>query len=489
MDLTTEVTDLPDSRVKIAATVPAGEVERQLEHAAGDYAREMRFPGFRKGKVPPQLVLQRLGREAVMEQALREGLPEWYERALLDSKVTPVGDPKLDMSDPPAEGEALEFTIEVGVRPQAKLGDYKDLEVGRAEPEVPAEAVDEEISRMRESLAGLETVERAAAEGDYILMDYAGEIDGEAFEGGTSTDYMLELGSNDLIEGFNEALTGAAAGEERTVEVTFPEGYHAEELAGKDAVFTVQVKEVREKTLPELDDDFAADNSDFDTIDELRADIEHRLEHAFEHRAEHAFRDAALDAAVEGAEVEVPADIVEARATEVWERVERSLSSRGMDPETYLQIQGKTREEAIAESHDDAEAGLRREAVLAAIADAEGIEVGEEELLEALQPPAGQKGKPEKLLKRLRAEGRDALLVEEIRMRKAADLVVESAKPIEIERAEAREKIWTPEGESTGTGGELWTPGSADEEPAPAEEDSEDAPGDDETPPPDDESE
>jgi trigger factor len=460
MAVTTEITELPESRVKIAATVPADEVERQLEHAAGHYAQDMRIPGFRKGKVPPQLVLQRLGREAVMEEALREGLPEWYERAVLDSKVSPVGDPKLDMPDAPAPGEPLEFTIEVAVRPQAKLGEYKGLEVGKPGTEVPGEEIDREVERMRESLAGLETVEREAHDGDFLLIDYAGEIDGEAFEGGTSTDYLLELGSDQLIDGFNQGLAGAKAGEERKVEVTFPEDYGAEDLAGKDAVFTIQVKEVREKRLPDLDDDFAADNSDFDTLEELRADIEHRLEHAAGHRAEHAYRDAVLDAAVENAEIEIPEEIAEARATEVWERVERSLSQRGMDPETYLKIQGKTREEAIAESRDDAEAGLRREAVLAAVAEAEDIEVTEDELLEALQPPAGQKGKPEKLLKRIRAEGRDALLVEEIRMRKAADLVVDSAKSIEMDRAAAREALWTPEGEPGGSAGDLWTPGS-----------------------------
>jgi len=460
MSVTTEVTELPESKVKIAATVPASEVEDALAHAARDFAREMKLPGFRKGKVPPQLVLQRVGRDAVMDQALREGLPEWYERALLDSRVTPVGDPKLDMPDPPAEGEPLEFTIEVGVRPRAELGEYKGLEVGKAVPEVPEEAIDEEIERLRESLAGLQTVERAAADGDYLLIDYAGEMDGEAFEGGTASDYLLELGSNALIEGFNEALEGASAGDERTVELTFPEDYQAEDLAGKPATFTVQVKEVREKTLPELDDDFAADNSDFDTLAELRDDIEHRLEHAFEHRAEHAFRDAALDAAVENATVELPEEIVSARAEEIWERVERSLQSRGMNPEMYLQIQGKDRDEAIADAREDAESGLRRESVLAAIAAEEDFEVSEEELLEALEPPAGQKGKPEKLLKRLRAEGRDALLVEELRMRKAADLVVESAEPIEMDRAEAREKLWTPAGEGAGgAAGDLWTPG------------------------------
>ncbi len=459
--VTAEVTDLPDSRVRIDAAVAAAEVDRWVERAAAQFGREMRFPGFRKGKVPAKLVLQRLGREAVLEEAIREGLPVWYERAMLAAGVASVGDPKLDMPEPPAAGEPLAFSIEVGVRPVAKLGEYRGLEVGRAEPEVPAEQIDAEIERLRESLAGLEPVERAASESDFLLIDYAGSIDGEPFEGGTAGDYLLELGSGQLIDGFEEALIGAAAGDERTVEVTFPDDYHAEQLAGADAVFAVTVKEVREKALPALDDDFAADNSDFDTLAGLRADIEERLGHAAEHRAEHAFRDAALAAAVDNAEIDLPEEIVAARATEVWERIERSLQQRGMDPEIYLQIQGKTREQVIEETTEDAAAGLRREAVLAAVADAEAIEVSDEELLEALEPPAGQKGKPEKLLKRLRAEGRDALLIEELRINKAADLVVDSAVPIEMDRAAARAQLWTPDDEpEPGAGaGKLWTPG------------------------------
>lgn len=476
-EVTAEVTDLPDSRVRIDASVPAGEVDRQIERAAAQFGRELRFPGFRKGKVPAQLVLQRLGREAVLEEAIREGLPGWYERALLSSGVTPVGDPKLDMPEPPAAGEPLEFSIEVGVRPRAKLGEYRGLEVGKPEPEVPAEQIDAEIERLRESLAGLAPVERAAGPGDFLLIDYVGSIDGEPFEGGAATDHLLELGSGQLIEGFEEALEGVSAGDERSVDVSFPEDYQAEHLAGEDAVFAVTVKEVREKTLPELDDDLAADNSDFDTLAELRADIEQRLGHAAEHRAEHAFHDAAIDAAAANAEIELPPEIVEARATEMWERVERSLQSRGMDPEVYLQIQGKTREGMIAEATEDAAAGLRREAVLAAIADAEEIEISEEELIEELRPPAGEKGKPEKLLKRLRAEGRDALLIEDLRINRAAELVVDSAQPIAMDRAAARAQLWTPEGESpaeevgpeedrseeggsTAAGsGKLWTPG------------------------------
>ena len=460
-EVTAEVEELPDSRARISATVPSTEVEHAIEHAAEHFGAEMRLPGFRKGKVPAKLVLQHIGRDGVMDEAIREFLPVWYERAMLSSNVSPVGEPKLDMPEPPAEGEPLEFSIEVGVRPKAKLGEYKGLEVGKPEAAVPADQIDAEIERMRESLAGLQPVERAAASGDFLLIDYAGSIDGEAFDGGTASDHLLELGSGQLIDGFEDALEGAEAGDERKVEVTFPEEYHAEQLAGEDAVFEVTVKEVREKTLPDLDDDFAADNSDFDTLEELRADIEHRLEDAAEHRAEHAFRDAALDAAIENAEIDVPDEIVTARATEVWERIERSLQQRGMDPEMYLQIQGKTREEAIAESTEDAATGLRREAVLAAVAEAEEIEVTEEELLEALEPPAGQKGKPEKLLKRLRADGRDTLLIEELRINKAADVVVDSAKPVEMDEAEAREKLWTPEGEgqSKASSDELWTPG------------------------------
>jgi len=457
----TEVTELGGSRVRIAATVPAAEVEERLQAAASGFAREMKVPGFRKGKVPPQLVLQRVGREAVMEEALREGLPGWYERALISSGTAPVGDPELDMPEPPAEGDPLAFTIEVGVRPTAELGEYKEIEVGRAEPEVPAEAIDAEVERMRESMAALDPVEREAADGDFLLIDYAGTIDGEPFEGGAATDFLLELGSDTLIDGFNEQLTGSSAGEARTVAVTFPEDYGAEHLAGEDASFEVTVKEVREKRLPDLDDDFAADNTDFDTLADLRDDIGSRLAHQAEHRIEHQFHDAAIDAAVANATVDVPGEIAEARAIEIWERFERSLQQRGMDPAAYLQIQGKDREEAIADAREDAEAGLKREAVLAAVAVAESIEVTEDELLEALAPPAGQKGKPEKLLKRIRSEGREPLLVEEIRMRKAAELIVAEARPIPMDRAEAREKLWTPEsGEGAGTAaGELWTPG------------------------------
>jgi trigger factor len=456
----TTVSELPESRARVEVEVAPKDVERATSRAARAMAREMRMPGFRSGKAPPSLVIQRLGFGAVLQEAIRDALPEWYERALLDSGISPIGDPSIEMvSTPESEGEPLEFKFEVGVRPAAKLGEYKGLEVGRSEKEVPDEVVDREVERVREGFARLEPVERAAAEGDSVLIDFEGLIDGTAFDGGKADDYLLSLGSGQLIEGFEEQLVGAEAGAERKVAVSFPADYHAEKLAGKDAVFEVKVKEVREKVLPDLDDDFASEASEFDTLEELREDIREKVGAALESRAEEDFRIAAVDAAVSAATVEIPADLVTARAGERWERMERQLAGRGMDPNTFLQMQGKTREELIEESKPDAERELKREAVVTAIAEAEEIEVSEAELIEALEHSAEhERTTPEKLLERLRDNGRDSMVREDIRARKAIELVADEAKPIPLEQAEAREQIWTPEKERE-SAGSLWTPG------------------------------
>jgi trigger factor len=456
----TTVSELPESRARVEVEVSAEDVGRAAQRAARGLAREMRMPGFRKGKAPPSLVIQRLGFGPVLQEAIREALPQWYEQALLSSGVSTVGDPDIEIVEAPeAEDQPLSFKFEVGVRPKAKLGEYKGLEVGRAEPEAPEEIVDREVERLREGFAKLEPVERAGAEGDVLLIDFEGTLEGKAFEGGKADDYLLELGSGQLIEGFEEQLRGAGAGESREVKVTFPDDYQAEQLAGEDAVFAVEVKEVREKVLPELDDEFAGEASEFDTLAELRADIGGRVSEAMEERVEQDFRVAAIDATVEAATIEVPDDLVAARAAERWERVERQLGARGMNPDAYLQMQGKTREEVIEESKPDAELDLKREAVLAAIVEAEGIEVSEEELVEALAHTAEhERTTPEKLLERLRQNGRDAVIREDIQVRKAIDLVAESAVAIPLEQAEAREKIWTPEKEEE-KAGSLWTPG------------------------------
>ncbi len=454
----TSVTELGDSRVRVEVGIEADAVQHRLERAAHQLARDMRMPGFRKGKVPPQLVIQRVGREAVLEQALRDSLPEWYERALLDTGITPVGDPKLDVPSLPDAGEDLSFSIEVAVRPKATLGDYRGLEVGRAEVEVPEDALQGELDRLREGFASLDPVDRPAAKGDLVVIDFQGTVDGEPFEGSDATDLMVELGAESLLPEFDRALTGTTAGDEPTVEVRFPDDHQPESLAGKQASFAVTVKEVREKQLPDLNDDFAAEASEFETLEQLREEIGSRIAAALGARIESDFQEAAVDAAADAAQIELPKELVHARAHEMWERLERSLASRGASAETYLQMQGKSREEAVTDLESDAQRALRREATLAAIAETEGIEVSDEEMVAALQP--GEDGEtPERLLERLRANGRDELLREELRLRKAAELVAGSARAIPQEQAVAREKLWTPEKEKAEGGeGGLWTP-------------------------------
>jgi trigger factor len=454
----TNITELPDSRVRVEVEVPTEALERELNSAASDLGREMRVPGFRSGKVPAEVVLRQVGREAVLDEAVRRGLPGWYEQALADTGIQTVGDPQVDLSDLPEKGAPLAFTIEIGVVPPAQLGEYKGVEVGRREPNVDDQEVQAELERLRESHASLETVDRAAGEGDFVVMDYAGSLDEEPFEGGEGRGQVVELGSGRLIPGFEEQLKGASAGEERTVELTFPDDYPAEQLAGQDASFAVQVKEVKEKRLPELDDDFAVEAGGYDSLDELRTEIESRIAQAEERTIEAEFREAAVDAVVDNAKMDVPKELVHSKAHEMWHRTARRLAAQGVNPEQYLAMTGKDEEELVVESEPEAETALKREAILAAVVEAEGIEVSDEEIEQALRasaPPDASDKQLKRALKRARSQGADDALREDIAMRKAVDLVVENAKPISAEqaadaagRAAAREKLWTPESAS-----------------------------------------
>jgi len=460
--VTAVLTELPESRVRVQAEVGAAEVERRLDQAARALGREMRIPGFRKGKVPATVVLRRVGREAVLDEAVRESLGSWYIAAIGEAGIVPVGDPRLDMGELPAEGEPLTFSIEIGVRPIARLGAYKGLEVGRREAEAPEERIDAELESLRERLARLETVERPADSGDFLVVDYVGSMEEEPFEGGEGRDQLVELGSGRLIPGFEEQLTGASAGEERTIEVSFPADYGAAELAGKSASFAVSVKEVRGKALPALDDDFASDAAGMDTLAELREDIGAKLEDHDRHAVEVEFREAVVDAVAAQATVEVPEALVDARAAEMWEQMVTTLERQGISKETYLQISQKDEAGILGEARPDAEQALRREAVIAAVVEAEGITASEEELIEALAHSAEhEKTSPEKLLARLRKAGRAEGLEQDIASRKAVDFIAEQATPISVESAEAKGQLGTPvEEEQKEPDQALWTPGS-----------------------------
>jgi trigger factor len=480
--LKTTLTELADSRVRVQVEVPAGEVEGRLERKARQLGRELKLPGFRRGKVPAPLVIQRIGREAVLEEAVRDTLSSWYSDAIESAGIVPVGDPQLDLGELPPQGEALEFSIEIGVLPKAELGEYKGLEVGRREPEVSDDQIQQEIDAMRERLARLQTAERPAAAGDFVVVDYVGSIASEApegeeseseqrfepFAGGEGRDQLVELGAGNLIPGFEEGLLGALAGETRTVALTFPVDYGNQELAGRETSFEITVKEVKLKELPEVDDDFAVD-AGFDDLQELRADIRKRLLELDEQRVEAEFRQAALDAAVAAARVRVTPELVKARAREMWERMLHSLSHRGVSREAYLQIVGRQEADVLAEMEPEAELALRREAVITAVVAAEGIDPPEEDLLEALAPTAEREGvEAQKLLEELRGAGRLEEVREDLAAREAIGAIAAAAKPIPLAQAQAREQLWTPGKEGEGAPGaanepaaapaRLWTP-------------------------------
>ena len=457
----TKVTELPESRVRVDAEVPADEVERSLQKTARQLGANMRIPGFRKGKVPPPVIIRRIGRDAVLDEAVRDAIGGWYVDAIGDANIAPVGDPKLDLGDLPAEGQPLTFTIEIGVRPEATLGTYEGVEVGRREPAVDDAAVDAELEQLRERAARLETAERPAARGDFVVIDYEGRLGDEPFEGGAGRDQMIELGSGRLIPGFEEQLQGMSAGEQREINVTFPADYQAEHLAGQEATFSLTVKDVREKVLPELDDEFALEQAGFDSLDELRADIRTKLAEADERRVEQDFREAVVDAVVKESKVEVPDALVDARARELWERMLHTLSHQGISKDAYLRIAGKEEDDLLEEAKPDAEQALRREAVIAAVIDKEGIEPSDGDVLDALQASAARESmSPEKLRDRLEQAGRLDDLKADLAQRMAVDWLVERAKPISVEQARARDKLWTPEKSADEpAGGQLWTPG------------------------------
>jgi trigger factor len=485
--LKTTVTELEGSRVRLTIEVPAAEVEGRVERKAHELGRQLKLPGFRRGKVPPGLVIQRMGREAVVEQAVREELPRWYSDAIDAAGVVPIGDPKVQLDDLPVAGQPLAFAIEVGVLPEAVLGEYKGLEVPRREAAVPEVRVDEEVDAVRDRLARLHSVDRAAAQGDFLVVDYigrrtaaegqgarqSGEADGGAGEpvpGAEGRDQLLELGAGKLIPGFEEGLVGARAGETRRLDLTFPADYPAETLAGAEIAFEVTVKDVKRKELPELDDDLAID-AGFDSLGELREDISKALVEAEERLIEAEYREAALDAAVAGARVELTHELVQARAREMWERMLHSLAHRGVSREAYLKVSSREEPQILSELEPDAEKALRREAVLSAIVAAEGISPSEEELLSALGAAAdGEDATPLQMLERIRDSGRLDDVREDLAARQAVELIAAQARPISVAQAEARDRLWTPAraeherdagaeaGGTPASSGRLWTP-------------------------------
>jgi trigger factor len=446
----TKVEELPESRVRLEVEVPEEDVKHALEHAASDLAGSVRIPGFRKGKVPTKVVAARLGREALWQEAVRSHLDGWFWSAAQTSGIRPVANPEVDVVDePPGEGDPFRFTATVAVAPTPEVPDWTGLEVAAPEPEVPAELVDAELERLRLTVAELTPVDgRPAQPGDTAVVDLTGDEMGT-----TQKDYVVEIGSGRLVDEIEAALVGMSAGETKAVDF---------ELAdGNRAAVDVVVKELKEKVLPPLDDELAKATSEFDTLADLRADLEGRLREQLEAELEAKFREDAVDALAAKTEVDGLEPLVDRRAAELATGLVRSLERRGIPFETFLVMTGQDEQQVAARLREEAEQSLRRELVLEAVAEKLGLEVSDEEI-EALarEQAADSDDDPEALVRALRESSGFERLRDDLRLRKALDEVVAGVKRIPVELARAREKLWTPEKEKAGAKMNIWTPGS-----------------------------
>jgi trigger factor len=444
----TQVEELPENRVRLTVEVPSADLRHAVEHAASDLAGALKIPGFRKGKVPLPVLIARVGRERLLEEAVSSHIGSWFWNAAAESRIRPVAQPEYGYKLPASERDPFSFTATVDVQPKPEVADWSGLEVGYPEVEVPQELVEHELEALRSSVAQLAPVEgRPVEPADTVVLDIVGR-GGEA-----QRDYVAELGQGVLAEEIEQALAGMAAGETKKIE--FPVGDDSTES------IDVTVKEIKEKVLPPLDDDLARAASEFETLDELRGEITSRLRAQLDAEAEGAFREAVVDALVDASRVEASPSLVEARANTLWNELRRSLERRGISVEAYLQLTGTAPDEIRGRLREQAARSVARELVLETVADRLELRVGDEELEAFVREQAELGGEdPETLLASLRSGGGDERIREDLRLRAALDRVAGEVQRIPASVAAAREAIWTPGKESDKTETKLWTPAS-----------------------------
>ena len=442
----TKVEELPESRVRLDVEVPEEDVAHAFEHAATDMAESLRLPGFRKGKAPVPVVVARVGREAVWQEALRGHLDSWFWSAAETSGIRPVASPEVEFDGLPDDGGTFKFSATVAVMPKPEVADWTALEVPFAEAEVPAEAVNAELDRLRDTVAELAPVEnRAVREGDTVVLDILGE--------GVppQRDYVTEVGADRLVNEIDDALPGMERGATKSVDIQGAEGQLPVE---------VTVKEIKEKVLPEADDELARSASEFETLEELRAEIESRLLEQLTEELEIRFREAAVDELVNASEVETAEPLVERRTAELWSGIASSLQMRGISTETYLTMTGQSADEVVARLRAEAEQSLARELVLDAAASKLGVEVPDQEIDELIESQSEEGDDIEESKRLLQENGGYERIRADLRLKKALDEIVAGVKRIPVELAAARDKLWTPEKEKEGTKMNIWTPGS-----------------------------
>ncbi|HEX3224735.1 MAG TPA: trigger factor [Gaiellaceae bacterium] len=443
-----QVEELPENRVRLTVQVPSHDVHHAVEHAASDLAQSAKIPGFRKGKVPRQLLVQKVGRERLMTEAIESHIGGWFWNAAARSRVRPIAQPEYEFELPSSDDVDWEFSATFPVPAKPELPDWKTLEVGAYEPEVPEELVQQELDAVRATVAELVPVDgRPVGPEDTVIVDLVSP------GGETRRDYVVELGRGAVVDEVEEGVVGLSAGETRTIEF---------ELADdtKQAV-EVTVREIKERVLPELDDELARSASEFETLDELRTDIELRLREQISEETEARFRSDVVDSLVAASKVDASGPLVEARTRELLRGLSRQVEARGIALETYLAMTGQQPEQLVARLGEEAQRSVARELVLEAVAEELGLHVSDEEVESLVREQADLvDDDADETLLRLRESGRFETLREDIRLRNALDRVAAEVKRIPRELADARDAIWTPDKEKQQTETKLWTPGS-----------------------------
>jgi trigger factor len=414
----------------LTVEVEASEVDTALDHAFKKVVKQVNVPGFRKGKMPRKMFEQRFGVESLYQDALDILLPKAYGDAVEETGIEPVDRPEVDI-EKMEQGSNLIFTAKVTVKPEVKLGEYKGLEVEKTETEVTDEDVQNELTRLQEQQAELVVKEEGAVEnGDTVNIDFEGFVDGEPFEGGKAENYSLEIGSGSFIPGFEEQLVGEKAGTEKDVNVTFPEEYHAEDLAGKPAVFKVKIHDIKAKQLPELNDDFAKEaEGEAETLDALKTDIRKKLEESKKQEAENKTRETVIEKASDNAEIDIPESMVNTELDRMIQEFGQRLQMQGMNLDLYYQFSG-TSEEALREQmKEDANKRVRTNLVLEAIVDAENIEVTEEEIDAEFNKMAEMyQMEVDQIKQMLAMQGGNEAVTSDLKVRKAIDFLVANSK-------------------------------------------------------------
>lgn len=425
--MSVQVEKLEKSMAKLTITVEAAKFDAAVDSAYQKNKGKIALPGFRKGKAPRAMIEKMYGTGVFYEDAANELIPEAYETAAKESELEIVAQPEIEVTQM-EKGTDFIFTATVAIKPEVTLGDYKGIEVEKKEAEVSEEEITAEIDKAREANSRLITIEdRATDDGDTVIIDFDGYVDGKQFEGGYAEDYTLVLGSHSFIDNFEDQLVGKNLGEDVEVNVTFPEEYHVDELKGKPALFKVKIKEIQKKELPELDDDFAQDVSDFDTLDEYKADVEKKILENKENQIKREQEDQIIEKIIENAQMEIPQQMITAQTRQMTQEFAQRLQSQGLSLEQYMQFTGLTPQKMMEDLEPQALKRIQSRLVLEAVVAAENIEASDEEIDKELENMASMYQMEIDKLKELIGDDEKKQIGMDLAVQKAVEFVVKEA--------------------------------------------------------------